>query len=351
MRFLFTVEVSTIYKRAGRVRKVHSLILAPSFREVAKINAALARIGNISSDGRPILGLDTEELLKIALDASEQCMLIPAHAWTPHFAAFGSASGFDSLEEAFGENAKYIYAIETGLSSDPAMNWRLSALDRVALISNSDAHSPRKLGREANVFDTELSYGAVTGALKRNDTQAFQSTIEFYPEEGKYHLDGHRLCETRLSPEETLARGGLCPRCGKPITVGVMHRVSALADRAPGARPEGARPFQSIIPLPEIIAEALRVGPQSKRVDEQYFSLLASLGNEFHILLDAPIDEIAGASTPLLAEAVRRSRAGEVRISAGYDGAYGTVTIFTDEERSALAAGAASAQGTLFAPA
>ncbi|MDP3735142.1 MAG: endonuclease Q family protein [bacterium] len=348
MRFLLTVEVSTIYKRAGRVRKVHSLILAPSFKVAAKVNDTLRRIGNISSDGRPILGLDTEELLKIVLDASEECMLIPAHAWTPHFAVFGSASGFDSLEEAFGESAKYIHAIETGLSSDPAMNWRLSALDRLALVSNSDAHSPRKLGREANVFNTNLSYAAITGALKRNDPEAFESTIEFYPEEGKYHLDGHRLCKTRLKPEETRARGGLCPACGKPVTVGVMHRVASLADRGPGARVAGGRPFRSIVPLPEIIAEALEVGPQSKRVDERYFALLAALGNEFYILLDAPIEDIARASTSLIAEAVRRMRAGEVHIAPGYDGEYGTVKIFDDGERIALATRAASAQTKLF---
>jgi uncharacterized protein (TIGR00375 family) len=317
---------------------VHSLILAPGLNEARAIRAALGRIGNIASDGRPILGLDTEELLKIVLGVSEECMLIPAHAWTPHFAVFGSASGFDSLEEAFGENAKYVYAIETGLSSDPAMNWRLSALERIALISNSDAHSPRKLGREANVFDTDLSYRAITDALKRNDTRAFEYTIEFYPEEGKYHLDGHRLCRVRLTPEETLARSGRCSACGKLVTVGVMSRVAALADRAEGARPLSARPFRSIVPLPELIGEALEVGPQSKRVDEHYFKLLAALGNELYILLDAPIEEIARTSEPLIAEAVRRMRAGQVHITPGYDGEYGTVRIFNEMERHAMTA-------------
>jgi DNA helicase-2/ATP-dependent DNA helicase PcrA len=337
MRFLLTVEVSTIYKRGGRVRKVHSLIFAPSFEAAGRLNARLRTIGNIASDGRPILGLDTEELLKIALDSSPECMLVPAHAWTPHFAVFGSQSGFDTLEEAFGENAKYIYAIETGLSSDPTMNRRLSALDRLALISNSDAHSARKLGREANIFNTELSYPAIMEALKSNDVQAFESTIEFFPEEGKYHLDGHRLCNVRMEPAETKERNGICPVCGKPVIIGVLNRVESLADREKAKISKQMRPFRSIIPLPEIIGDVLEVGPQSKKVDTLYFKLLNDLGNEFEILLETPIEDIQSSGGVLLAEAITRVREGNVHISPGYDGEYGTIGIFEDGERERIA--------------
>lgn len=332
-RYLLTVEVSSIYKRAGRVRKVHSLIFAPSFEAASKINEQLSRIGNISADGRPILGLDAEELLKIVLAADARCMLVPAHAWTPHFAVFGSESGFDSLEEAFGENARHIYAIETGLSSDPAMNWQLSMLDRLAFISNSDAHSSGKLGREANIFNTDLSYDGIMNALKKNDSTAFESTIEFFPEEGKYHLDGHRLCKIRLTPEETRSLGGKCPVCGGQITVGVLSRVDSLADHKTGRKPTRARPFKSIVPLPEIIADVEQVGSQSKRVQAIYHKLLSALGNEFHILLDAPIEAIAECSSVLLGEAVGRVREGKLHISPGYDGEYGTINIFGENER------------------
>jgi uncharacterized protein (TIGR00375 family) len=342
-RFLLTVEISTIYKKHDRVRKVHSLVLVPSFKEATDINTKLSRIGNLSSDGRPILGLDTKELLKIVLETSPDCMLIPAHAWTPHFAVFGSQSGFDSLEEAFEELTPHIYAIETGLSSDPAMNWRLSALDSVALVSNSDAHSPGKLGREANIFDTEMSYFAITDALKKNDKKAFQYTIEFFPEEGKYHLDGHRPCGVRLEPEETRKHNMLCPACGRAVTVGVLFRVDKLADRPRGIRPEGARPFYSIVPLPEIIAEVEEVGPASKAVEARYVNLLSELGNEFSILLDIPIPDIERHSTRLIAEAVDRMRQGKVHIAPGYDGEYGTIKIFDDSERGSL-----NPQTTLF---
>jgi uncharacterized protein (TIGR00375 family) len=343
MRFLLTVEISTIYKRHERVRKAHSLVFAPGFGDVAAINSALSRIGNIAADGRPILGLDTADLLKIVLDVSPDCMLVPAHAWTPHFAVFGSQSGFDSLDEAFGELAPFVYAIETGLSSDPAMNWRISELDRLALISNSDAHSPRKLGREANVFNTQLSYFAMMDALKTNDLQKFESTIEFFPEEGKYHLDGHRTCGVRLNPLETANLKGLCPKCGKKVIIGVMNRVEQLTklNSLAGSDPakEGLtllsrRPFKSIVPLPEIIAEVEGVvGTSGKKVDAVYFKLLCELGNEFHILLDVPLEDIEKASSPMLALAISRVREGKLIIESGYDGEYGNVKIFEEGER------------------
>ncbi len=334
MRFMLTVEISTIYKKAERVRKVHSLIFVPSFAVAAKINEKLATIGNIAHDGRPILGLDTKDLFKIALDASPDIMFVPAHAWTPHFSVFGSMSGFDSLEACFDELTPEIFAIETGLSSDPAMNWQVEALDRIALISNSDAHSAPKLGREANVFNTELSYYAIRDALKTNDLKAFEKTIEFFPEEGKYHYDGHRAHDVSMTPEETKKRDGLCPVCGKRVTVGVLHRVDDLADHKLGRKPNKARPFQSIIPLPEILAEVEGAGPASKKVHARWIDMLGKLGNEFHILLDVPIKEIEKASTATIAQAIERMREGKVKIEPGYDGEYGHVAIWDEGERT-----------------
>lgn len=332
MRYLLTVEVSSIYKKNDKVRKVHSLIFAPSFEAAATINARLGTLGNIASDGRPILGLDVKELLKIVLDASPDCMLVPAHIWTPHFSVFGSASGFDSLEECFDELASYIYAVETGLSSDPPMNWRIPELDGRAIISNSDAHSAEKLGREANILDTELSYKGIMRAFKENDTNAFKGTIEFYPEEGKYHLDGHRGCKVRMTPEEAKKHDYTCPICKRRLTIGVMHRVEELATRNEGYRPRRRPPYYSIVPLPEIIAEVEGVGAKSKRVQNAYFPLIMKLGNEFRILLDAPIQDIERHAGERLAEAIRRVREGRLSIAAGYDGEYGTVKIFGEKE-------------------
>jgi uncharacterized protein (TIGR00375 family) len=332
---VLTVEISCIYKRHGRVRKVHSLLLAPGFDEVIKINRALSRIGNISSDGRPILGLDAMDLLKIALDASEHSMLIPAHAWTPHFGVFGSKTGFDTMEDAFGDLAENIYAIETGLSSDPLMNWRIKALDNIALISNSDAHSPRKLGREANIFDTELSYFAIEDAIKKNNMMHFKSTIEFFPEQGKYHMDGHRECEIRMTPMQRAKANGICPVCKKQLTIGVLSRIEELADRACGDLPKKARPFRSIAPLPEVIAHIVGVSTvASKRVDKIYFALLQELGNEFYILLNAPKNDIEQTSSKELADAIERMRQGRVIIEPGYDGKFGIVR--TDEQSSKI---------------
>jgi len=258
-------------------------------------------------------------------------MLIPAHIWTPHFSVFGSASGFDSLEECFEELTQHIHALETGLSSDPAMNWRLSALDRITLVSNSDAHSAVKLGREANIFNTEISYPAMMDALKTR--KGFLGTIEFFPEEGKYHYDGHRACGVSLTPKETIKHGFICPVCGGKLTVGVMHRVEKLADRKEGARPEGAPGYTSIIPLPELIAEAMQVGAISKKVGLMYRAMLEQLGNEFRILQEIPVSEIELASSPVIAEAINRMREGKVAIEPGYDGEYGKIKIFGNVEK------------------
>ncbi|MDD5629647.1 MAG: endonuclease Q family protein [Elusimicrobia bacterium] len=340
-RFLLECEISCIYKRDGKVRKVHHLVFAPSFAAASRIAARLGAIGNIRSDGRPILGLDSRDLLAIVRESDPQAYLVPAHAWTPHFAVFGSESGFDSLEECFGDLASEIFAIETGLSSDPPMNWRLSQLDRLALISNSDAHSPEKLGREANLFDCELSYAGLFAAIRGRDPRRFLKTLEFFPEEGKYHVDGHRKCLAPLQPEETIRRQGLCPACGKPVTVGVLHRVELLADRQTGKRPSGAPGFESLIPLKEVLGQALRVGPGSVKVDALYHRLLARFGSEFRILRELPAKELEREGLPLPALALERMRRGEVRLEPGYDGEYGTVSLlgeadFTRQDQLAL---------------
>jgi uncharacterized protein (TIGR00375 family) len=342
VRFMLTTEISCIYKRNGKTRRVHNCLFAPSFAAVRSIVQELTtRNCNLHSDGRPIIGLDSEELLKIILEASPDCMLVPAHAWTPWFAIFGSMSGFDSLEECFGENKKHIYAIETGLSSDPLMNWRLSKLDDVLLISNSDAHSLGNLGREANVFDIEpdkLSYAEIIRVLREKDRKKFLYTIEFYPEEGMYHFDGHRACKKRMHPDETAKNKGLCPVCGKPVTVGVYSRVSKLADRAEGSRPAGMVPYKSIVPLDEIIAEALDRGAATKGVQTIYEQMVARM-TEFKILLHAPYDEISSFAPAAVVQGITRVREGKLKIEPGYDGEYGTVKIFSDSERKRMEQG------------
>jgi len=323
--FLLSGEISCIYRKGGRTRKVHCLVYLPDFAAARRLNAKLSRIGNLASDGRPILKLDARELLALVLEASPDAMLIPAHAWTPHFSIFGTASGFDSLSECFDDLAPEVRAIETGLSSDPAMNWRLSALDGITLVSNSDAHSPAKLGREATVFDTELSYRGIFSGIAGG--KGVVSTIEFFPEQGKYHADGHRGCGIRLSPSETMAHGHRCPACGAKVTVGVLHRVELLSDRAEGVELAGAPRFTSLIPLLDLIGGALGVGSGSKRVQSVYFHLLQQLGNEFQVLLEAPLEAISAASSALLARAIGDMRAGDVLIDPGYDGRFGTVSV------------------------
>jgi uncharacterized protein (TIGR00375 family) len=332
--FMLTAEISCIYRKNRRTRKIHLILFVPDFSSATKINIALAKIGNLNADGRPILGLDAKELLKIVMTEAPNAMLIPAHAWTPHFSIFGAESGFDSLEECFEELTPHIYAIETGLSSDPPMNWQLSALDRITLLSNSDAHSPSKIGREANIFDTEISYKAIMEAIKTR--KGFVGTIEFFPEEGKYHYDGHRTCGISLTPKETLKHNYLCPVCGKRVTIGVMNRVEKLADRENGFKPKGSPSFHSIIPLPEIIAEVLKVGVNSKAVDKEYQSLLQKLGSEFKILMDVPLKDIEQASSSLIMDAISRVRKGDVYIAPGYDGEYGKIKIFEAVERKKI---------------
>jgi uncharacterized protein (TIGR00375 family) len=324
--FLPSVEISCVYKKEGKTRKIHSIVFVPDLSDAAKLNRALAKIGRLASDGRPVLKLDAKDLLKIVLDSCAEAMLVPAHAWTPHFSVFGAVSGFVSLEECFEELTPNIYAIETGLSSDPAMNWRLSSLAKITLISNSDAHSPKTIGREANILDCEVSYGDITNAIKSK--KGLIGTIEFFPQEGKYYYDGHRSCAVSMSPEETIQHKYLCPVCGRKLTMGVMHRIENLADKKMGIKPKGSPPFHSVVPLREIIAEVLNRGVKTKTVDNEYMRLLKELGSELNILTMIPRTDIERAGSPRLAEAVSRMRNGDVNITPGFDGEYGKVKIF-----------------------
>ncbi|KPJ55072.1 DNA helicase UvrD [Parcubacteria bacterium DG_72] len=342
-RFMLTVEISCIYSKNNRVRKIHIIIFSPSFEAVEKINAHLGWIGNLKSDGRPILGLDAKELAKIVLESCPECLIVPAHIWTPWFSLFGSRSGFDSIKECFEEYSKYIYAGETGLSSDPAMNWRISGLDKITLISNSDAHSPAKIGREANVFDAELSYQAIVQAIKKQDSSKFLFTIEFFPEEGKYHFDGHRNCNISLSPKESKKYNNICPSCKRPLTLGVLNRVEELADRPEGVKPEAKIPFKSLIPLEEIIAEALDQGTGTKAVLAEYDNLIKEFGSEFNILLNVSEDNLKAKTLAEIAEGIIRVRQGKVSLEPGYDGVFGKIHIFSQGEQKDL-----SKQSALF---
>ena len=332
VRFLIGGEISNIYKKNDKVRKIHNVVFTPSFDATEKLQAELEKIGNIRSDGRPILGLDARDLLEIVLETDPQAYLIPAHIWTPWFSLLGSKSGFDSVEECFADLTDNIFALETGLSSDPPMNWRLSQLDRYTLISNSDAHSPQKLAREANVFNTEMSYSSLFDALKTGDREKFWGTIEFFPEEGKYHYDGHRKCGVRWDPKTTLEHNCICTACGKPVTVGVSHRVETLADRNDGKK-EKAHNFKSLVPLPEILSEVFQVGVGAKKVKENYDFLLNKLGSELSILQDIPVEDIQNTGGELLAEGIRRMREGQLILEGGYDGEYGVVKLFDDNDR------------------
>lgn len=343
VRFMLAGEISTIYKNKGATRKVHHVVFAPDLAAVERLQARLERIGNIRSDGRPILGLPSRDLLEILLEVDERCHLIPAHIWTPWFALLGSKSGYDSVEECFDDLTPHIFALETGLSSDPPMNWRVSSLDRYTLVSNSDAHSPQKLAREATLFDTELSYPALFDALRTGDPATFKGTLEFFPEEGKYHLDGHRACGVCWEPAITLAHNGLCSGCGKEVTVGVMHRVELLADRPIGGRPARTHPFYHIVPLPEILGELHKVGAGSKQVEQEVEKLLSKLGPELVILLETPLEDIAAVGGARLAEGIDHMRRGQVTAQGGYDGEYGVIRVF-----DALALVAPSEQMSLF---
>ncbi|MCU0666315.1 MAG: endonuclease Q family protein [Candidatus Omnitrophica bacterium] len=332
VNFMLSAEISSIYSKKGKGYRIHNLVFAPSLKTVERINATLARYGNLASDGRPILGMDAADLARIIFDIDENCMVVPAHAWTPWFSLFGSMSGFDRIEDCFEDQTKNIFAIETGLSSDPAMNWRLSALDKYTLISNSDSHSPAKIGREANVFNCDLDYMSIRNALKTKDRKKFLYTVEFFPEEGKYHYDGHRLCGVSFSPEETRANKGICPKCKKPVTVGVINRVNALADRPEGYVPENNIPFKNLIPLDEIIAEAKAVGKASVAVEREYKNIVGRVGTEFEILLKMPEAQLKKSLNARVAEGVLKVRRSQVNIQPGYDGEYGKISIFSEDK-------------------
>ena len=333
-RFVLTGEISSIYKKNEKVRKVHSLLLLPGLEEADRLARRLELIGNIHSDGRPILGLDCRDLLEIMLETVPEGVYVPAHIWTPHFSMFGAFSGFDTIEECFEDMTPYIHALETGLSSDPPMNWRISALDSYQLISNSDAHSPAKLGREANLFQIPLSYGGLAEAISTGN--GLEGTIEFFPEEGKYHFDGHRKCSLCISPSEAAAYGNICPVCGKKLTIGVLHRVEQLADRKEDFVLSGAKPFESLVPLPEVIGACTGKSAASKKVLEQYESMLVKLGSEFEILRNIPVEDIKKAAGAPVAEGIHRLREGKVERTPGFDGEYGTIKLLTPSEIDGL---------------
>ena len=346
-RFIISGEISSIYSRGGKTRRVHNVILLPSLASAKKVNDILGKRGNIVSDGRPILGIDSEELARIIFEIEPTAMIIPAHLWTPWFGMLGSMSGFDSLEECYGVYADRIIAVETGLSSDPAMNWRLSMLDSVAMVSNSDAHSPQKIGREATMFDAELSYEGIRNAIENSSparmssprrrgstTNRILATLEFFPEEGKYFYDGHRACGVAMAPKETKKNKGICPVCGKPVTVGVLHRVEALADRknktvrkGSVCAQEGRVPFYSIIQLDEIIADVLGVGTKTKKVRTVYERLIKGCGAELDILSDVPEKELANHADKEVARGIMAVRKGHVSVVPGYDGEYGKIAV------------------------
>lgn len=339
VKFILTNEISCIYSQGGKVRRLHICILAPKLDFVKKLIEQLEdRHCNLKADGRPIIGLSAKELLKICLEIDENHLTIPAHAWTPWFAIFGSKSGFDSIEECYGELSSYIYAIETGLSSNPPMNWRLSQLDKVMLVSNSDAHSLENLGREANIWDlTEPSFEEIRRMLKNHDRQKFLSTIEFFPEEGMYHFDGHRECKINWSPEETKKHQGICPVCKKPVTVGVLNRVESLADqKIDEIDRQKFVSYESVIPFREILADVYGVNRASKKVITQYDNIVKLAGNEFSLLLDLSIEEIKKITDSSIAEAIDRMRQGKVELTPGYDGAYGKISLFSKTERQSF---------------
>jgi len=327
--FLLSAEVCNIFPYKGKAKKIHNILLTPNFLDAENINKELSKYGNLSSDGRPILDLDCCSMVKIIKKVSPSSHIIPAHVWTPHFSLFGSNSGFDKIEECFKDTTKEIFALETGLSSDPPMNRRWSALDKFNMISNSDAHSPSKIGREANVLDCPLQYEEIIKTLKTGEKFLF--TIEFFPQEGKYHFDGHRNCGIRVSPEET-RKNKLCPLCLKPLTIGVMNRVLQLADRKLENIPDKFTPHKNLIPLEEIIADAFQLGVQAKRVREEYLSLVERFGGELKILLDVPPSTIREQFNPSIGEKILAVREGKVSIEEGYDGVYGKIKIPVEEK-------------------
>jgi uncharacterized protein (TIGR00375 family) len=331
VHFVLSTEISFIYSKKGKVRKVHLLLLAPDFESVEKINGRLSGLGNLRSDGRPILGLDARHFVRIVAELCPRCVVIPSHIWTPWFSLFGSNSGFDAIEECFEEMTPFIFALETGLSSDPPMNWRLTALDKYALVSNSDAHSPSRLGREANVFDTDFSFKGLVEAMRTRNPDKFLRTIEFFPEEGKYHYDGHRKCGVVFSPKESLLHKDLCPKCGKKLTIGVMHRVEELADREEGLRPPAKVPYKNLIPLNEIIAQAVEKTPECQTVWDIYFRLIREFGDEHRVLTEVSASDFAHIQMERVGQGIDRMRKGAVKIIPGHDGDYGRISLFAKE--------------------
>lgn len=326
--FVVSGEISSIYKKNGKTRKIHNVILLPSLEAADAMAQRLEKIGNIHSDGRPILGLDSHDLLEMMLDVCPEGILIPAHIWTPHFSVLGAKSGFDSVEECFEELAPYIHALETGLSSDPAMNWRISKLDRYQLVSNSDAHSPSKLGREANLLDIDCSYEGFYRAIQTGE--GLEGTVEFFPEEGKYHFDGHRKCGVSLSPVEAERLGGICPVCGKKLTMGVDHRVEQLADRAEGFVKKDGKKYESLVPLPEVISACMGYSTASKKVQGCFEQMIQTLGTEFDILRNVPSEDIKSCAGERIAEGIENVRTGNVKRIPGYDGEYGKIELFDE---------------------
>ena len=327
-RFVVSGEISSIYKKNGKTRKIHNVILLPSLEAADAMAQRLEKIGNIHSDGRPILGLDSHDLLEMMLDVCPEGILIPAHIWTPHFSVLGAKSGFDSVEECFEELAPYIHALETGLSSDPAMNWRISKLDRYQLVSNSDAHSPSKLGREANLLDIDCSYEGLYQAIQTGE--GLEGTVEFFPEEGKYHFDGHRKCGVSLSPVEAERLGGICPVCGKKLTMGVDHRVEQLADREEGFVKKDGKKYESLVPLPEVVAACMGYSTASKKVQGCFEQMMQTLGTEFDILRNVPAEDIKSCAGERIAEGIENVRTGNVKRIPGYDGEYGKIQLFDE---------------------
>ncbi|MBN2537778.1 DNA helicase UvrD [candidate division WOR-3 bacterium] len=333
--FILNVEVNNIYSAHGRLRRLHNLLFVPSLETAEAVAGFLGKYGKLESDGRPTLSISSYEMLARLLETDEEAFLVPAHIWTPWFSLYGSNSGFDTIEECFGDLSDHIFAVETGLSSDPPMNWRLSALDSRTLVSNSDAHSPSRLGREANVFDCELSFRGVKDALRTGDRNRFLYTIEFFPEEGKYHYDGHRACGVCLAPEEAALNNDLCPVCGRKLTVGVLHRVMELADRKPDEVPQDRIPYRSLVPLEEVVSEAVGKGRDTQSVQAVYGRLVEELGSEFEVLLEASPDEIARHSDERVAEGVDRMRQGRVEKKPGFDGVFGVISVLPGSNKTA----------------
>lgn len=334
VKFILSTEVACIYRQGDKTRRVHLCILAPNLEIVAKINKGLTDRGaKLASDGRPILGMSAKDIVSLVLEADPRCLVIPAHIWTPWFAVFGSKSGFDSLQECFEELTPQIKAIETGLSSDPPMNWLLSELDNLTIVSNSDAHSGPRIGREANVIDLDtISYDAITAVIVKKDKKRFLYTIEFYPQEGMYHYDGHRDCNFSCSPEESKKYKNICPKCKKKLTIGVLNQVYKLAD-VKKIDPSQHIPYKNIVPLPEIIANYFGVGRDSKKVTNLYMEIIKQAGNEFTVLLDLDLNALENIMPKVLATGIIRMRENKIKVNPGFDGQYGTVEIFSNLER------------------